>query len=308
MKKIYLIVLFILVFLNSGYSQDLPLSLSGLNTSPNKISEIEAVSKDKSIEITFKNSRTDRELVIYRSTLPITTYNNLLSASLIATISSNSENYIDFPRQGIPYFYIIMDSLLTKSGNYVIEPGKNVTENSVLIRKSLSSERVLSRETLRNQPLPFLDLKSSINSGKLLVDSSSELPVKYNLTFESDSIVKNIVKSIFLEENDDLIPVILNEDLVTSETSEDYQLKRILESDFKEQNWSIAYELLTNFLSVDHSGVIKIKAHFYRAQVLFFQHKYRESFMEFIIVHEDMPVYTKTWIDTLLINMAKRSS
>ncbi len=269
------------------------------------ISNIKTLTTENTIELSFKSSRMNRELIIYRSNEPIDKYTDLLKASLITIIPSSKESYTDHPIPGIPYYYAVMDSELTKSGRYVFEPGQNVTEHSIQIYSGVSSALLESRETLRNQPLPYLELKFSIDSGKFLSQSSSELPVKYNLTFESTLVVNDILKNLYTDEKELIKPVILAEDINISENSEEYQLKRILESDFKDQNWSIAYELITNFLSVHHSRQIELRAHFYRGQILFFQKKYRESFMEFILVEEELPIEIKPWQNELLILLRK---
>ena len=270
------------------------------------ISGIKTVSTGNTIEISFKSSGTDRNLIIYRSNLPIVKYQDLLKASLITTIPSSHENYTDHPLPGISYYYAVMDSELTKSGRYVFNPGENVTEYSVLVHSGISSAVLESRETLRNQPLPYLELASSIDTGKILSQGSSELPVKYNLTFESTTVVNNILKNLYTEEKEVVKPVILADDIDVSENSEEYQLKRILESDFKDQNWIIAYELISNLLSVRHSEHIEFRAHFYRGQILFFQNKYRESFMEFILVGKDLKSETEPWINELLTILHKQ--
>ena len=270
------------------------------------ISGIKTVSTGNTIEISFKSSGTDRNLIIYRSNLPIVKYQDLLKASLITTIPSSHENYTDHPLPGIPYYYAVMDSELTKSGRYVFNPGENVTEYSVLVHSGISSAVLESRETLRNQPLPYLELASSIDTGKILSQGSSELPVKYNLTFESTTVVNNILKNLYTEEKEVVKPVILADDIDVSENSEEYQLKRILESDFKDKNWIIAYELISNLLSVRHSEHIELRAHFYRGQILFFQNKYRESFMEFILVGKDLKSETEPWINELLTILHKQ--
>ena len=265
------------------------------------ISDIKTQTTENTIELSFKSSRMNRELIIYRSNEPIDKYTDLLKASLITIIPSSNESYTDHPIPGIPYYYAVMDSELTKSGRYVFEPGRNITEHSIQIYSGVSSVSLESRETLRNQPLPYLELKSSIDSGKLLSQSSSELPVKYNLTFETTLAVNNILKNLYTDEKVIIKPVILADDINISENSEEYQLKRILESDFKDQNWVVAYELITNFLSVHHSRQIELRAHFYRGQILFFQKKYRESFMEFILLEGELPIEIKPWQDELLI-------
>ncbi len=185
--------------------------------------------------------------------------------------------------------------------SFLISPGFSEDKGESLINtNSLHFTEAISKVTQREQALPLLDLKSNIETGKLLLDSPSELPVKYVLSTKSNQIVTEILNNTFKDTLPELTPVINPEDLVTSQNSEEYQLKRILESDFKEQNWTHAYDLITNFLSVEHSEKIKIKAHFYRAQVLFFLAKYRESFMEFTLVRETPGLETKPWIDTLL--------
>ncbi len=169
--------------------------------------------------------------------------------------------------------------------------------NSNIILQSTTTNSTVSQ---REQALPLLDLKNSIKTGKLLLDLPLEIPVKCNLSSPSKQIVSEILNNIHIQSLPELKPVILTEDLEISQDSEEYQLKRILESDFKDQNWTKAYNLITNFLRVDHSEKIKTKAHFYRAQVLFFQDKYRESFMEFTLAGDNSVIKTKQWIDTLL--------
>ncbi len=275
-------------------------SLASPETLAVVISGIKSITKGNTIEISFNTSGPKRDLIIYRSTSPILEYHDLIEASLITTIPSTNETYTDHPIPGVPYYYAVMDSELTKSGRYVFNFGENLTEYSVLVSSGISSIVIESRKTLRNQPLPYLELTSSIDTGKILSQSSSELPVKYNLTFESTTIVNNILINFYTEEKERLKRVILAEDIETSESSEEYQLKRILESDFKEQNWKIAYILISNLLSVHHSEHLDQKAHFYRGQILYFQNQYRESFMEFILVGKDLERETEPWLDELL--------
>ncbi len=264
------------------------------------ITDIATVSTENTVELSFKSSKADRYLIIYRSTIPIVKYKDLVKASLIATIPSSNGNYTDHPIPGISYYYAVMDSELAKSGRYLFNPGRNLTEYSVVVEQGISPLEIESRETLRNQPLPYLELNSSIDTGKTLLNNSSKLPVEYNLTFESTTAVNNILKNIYTKEKIELKPVILSQDIAISENSEEYQLKRILESDFKNQNWSIAYDLISNLLRVQHSENIELKAHYYRGQILFFQNKYQKSFMEFILTGKELEKETEPWINELL--------
>ena len=264
------------------------------------ITDIKLISKGNTIEISFNSSGSNRNLIIYRSTSPIVKYQDLLKASLISTIPSSNNHYIDHPIPGIPYYYAVMDSELTKSGRYVFNSGENLTEYSTFVKSGSSSSLVESRETLRNQPLPYLELNPSIDTYKKISQGTPELPVKYNLTFETSTIVNNIVNNFYPFEKSVLNPVILEDDIDVSENSEEYQLKRILQSDFKDQNWIIAYKLVSNLLSVHHSEYIELRAHFYRGQILFFQGKYKESFMEFILTGDNLKKETEPWLNEIL--------
>lgn len=300
MKKINILLILTIIFIFPLNSDDISESLLNLYNSPSLITNIQVRSTEKSIEVSFSNSIIQRELVIYRSRNPILNYNDLLQSSLIATFQSSDGVFVDYPLEGIPYFYLVMDSILTKSGKYIIVQGENVTSSSILIQTSNNNGTIEHRETHRNQPLPFLDLKASIESGKYLSDNYSELPQRQNLTFESENIVNLLLNNIYIDKFIELELVILDSDIGTSSNGEEYQLKRILESDFKNGNWIEANHLLKNYLNVDHSKNLEISAHFYLAQVLFFQNNYTASFMEFTLVFEDLPSKTRPWMDTIL--------
>jgi len=299
MRKIIILLFISIIFIFQIHSDDILETIKFSGNYPDIISNIKTEVKENTIEIRFNNSREDRELVIYRSTKPILTYTDLLEASLINTFSSSKNIFIDYPQPGTPYFYIIMDSILTKSGQYIMVPGGNVTEHSSILQSMNSPQETVTREILRNQPLPYLDLKSSIESGKFLLDTYSELPVEYNLSFESGKIVEELLKDLYKEKITILEPNVLEEDISSSANGEEYQLKRIIESDFITKNWEIANKLLRNFLSVDHSDKINTKAHYYLAQVLYFQNQYIDSFLEFTIIYEDLKQETKPWMDSL---------
>lgn len=316
MRKIYLLFLFFLTILNSGHSEELQnifIPYKNITTIPTRvvsiaspeelavtISDIKTVVIGNTIEISFQISGKNRNLVIYRSTEPIRINEDLLKSTLITTIPSSQYYYIDHPAPGVPSYYAVMDSDLAKSGIYVFNSGENITEHSVFVKSGVSASLLKSGETLRNQPLPYLKLNSNIDTGEILSRGIPELPAKFNLSFESTSVINNILNNLYPEEKTVLIPVILAEDIDISESSEEYQLKRILESDFKNKNWQIAYELISNLLSVHHSEQIELKANFYRGQILFFQNKYRDSFMEFILAGKYYTKETEPWIDELL--------
>ncbi|MCF6336320.1 MAG: hypothetical protein L3J12_11330, partial [Spirochaetales bacterium] len=231
---------------------------------------------------------------------PMSENKSLAEADFLSEINSSDRSFSDFPLPGTLNYYAILDSELYKSGRFTIIPGGNSTIESSGVVTGDSEAYLESRKSIRNNPLPFLEINKSINTGKPLISQSTSLPVKQNLSFMTTTIINKLINSIYTERKELLTPVILSKDLETSENSEEYQLKKILLSDFKEKNWPVAYRLLSNFLSFRHSKYIELRAHFYRAQILFCQNKYRDSVMEFILADDELREEIKPWQDQIL--------
>ncbi len=278
-------------------------SPSSLTEIAAKITDISASSRGNSVSINFTSNKKERTLSIFRSSKPIFDFDSIAGADLLSEINSAETNFTDFPLPGTLYYYAVLDTELYKSGRYSIKPGENSTVNSIGVVTGDTEAYLETRDSIRNKPLPFLEVDTSIGSGKQLTTQSTQLPVKQNLSFKTASIVKNITANIFLEEKESLTPLILPEEMETSDSSEEYQLKKIVLSDFNDRNWSAAYQLLSNFLSVRHSKDIEYRAHFYRGQVLFFQNKLRESFMEFILTSDHLKSEISPWQDQILLRL-----
>lgn len=264
------------------------------------ITDIETQVQRDSILITFNSSKDDRELIIYRSTSPISQSTDLAYAQTLRAIPSSRSSFQDFPVPGITYYYAILDSGLVKVGEISFKPGDNAT----IIPASVSmGNRIGLPETTvsRNLPLPLLPLSLKIDSGEQL-DSPrpSATPTAKKLDSATGKIVTTLLSKLPEPKEKPLTPVILAEDkgpVVSG--GEEYTLKSILSKEFGEKRWLETEKLLKNFLSVHRSAAIEKRARFYLGQTLFFQEKYRESFMQFILIRDDLYIQVSPWIDRL---------
>ncbi len=259
---------------------------------------------DKEIKISFKSSRPDRKIVVYRSTSPIQEKEDISNASLIATINSGSEVFFDTPVPGISYYYALFDALLSQKDKFVFKIGENITKNSTeLPLAAVSLPQEASTVVLRNQPLPFLNLRIGIESGKPLASSLLTFPQYKVLNKKTRKTVSSVSKTLPEYTLPAPSPYIFPVDRSAKENSENYQLVRILSTDFAHKNWKEAKKLLGNFLSLRHSKNIIMRTHFYMGQVLYFMKNYNDSFLEFTLVENHFYRETRPWLNSLFLLM-----
>lgn len=98
-----------------------------------RITGIAASVESGSILVEYDSSQVGRELIVYRSTRPLASVDDLSSAGVVASVVSTVESVIDYPVPGVPYYYGVLDGALVAEGTAEFIPGANVTENPVEI-------------------------------------------------------------------------------------------------------------------------------------------------------------------------------
>ncbi len=264
------------------------------------ISGIKTSVLDKRIRISFKSSKPERKIVIYRSTSPIQENEDLSNSSVIATTGSASGVFFDTPVPGVSYYYALFDALLSQKGVFNFEIGENVTKNSTeLPLAAVTLPHKTSLAVLREQPLPFLNVRIGIESGKPLASSLISFPRLRHLNKKTRTSVSSLSKSLPAYEPPIPSLYIFPVDRAAKENSENYQLVRILNTDFMHKNWYEAKKLLGNFLSLRHSENIVLRTHFYMGQVLYFMRDFHASFMEFTLAEDHFYRETRPWLNSL---------
>ncbi len=271
-----------------------------------KISNIKAVVLDNKVKLTFKSSKPEREVAVYRSTSPIQELEDISNSTLAGVFPSSQEFFIDKPVPGISYYYAIFDSELTKSGKFSFAPGENLTLNSIETPLSLDSISPYTVRTVRTEPLPYLDFFPSIETGMTITNGDFALPPVVPIQPAVSGAVARLLSE--LEPVAPPIPdiYIFPSDMDSVENSETYRLVRILKTDFLNKNWPEAYKLLGDYLSVRHTREVVLRTHFYLGQVLYFQGSYLKSFNEFVLAEGEFYNETKPWLDSLFYHIQNK--
>jgi hypothetical protein len=131
--------------------------------------------------IRYESDQVGRELMVYRSTSPFTTADDLASAGVVATVMSTVESVIDYPVPGVPYYYGVVDSALVADGSAAFELGENTTETPVevpLATVAAEPEPEAATEPVEEQP-------EEIASVPTITPEPEEMPVQVEQTVEA---------------------------------------------------------------------------------------------------------------------------
>lgn len=264
------------------------------------VTNITAVVQGETIIVNFESSKPERQLLLFRSTLPVRSSEDLLRASSPVTLNRNSSHYRDLPIPGVDYYYTVIDGDLFKLGKVVLLQGENSTRLPVKI--PLSSSRTglpVSSSQLRPLPLPYLLIDSGVEQGEEL---TSSLPFLLPEQIKSlKPATKKAIAKIFSGFSESVSPEIqleiLRADQGGNSGGEGYALKGILQEQLLQGNFSQAEALFNKFLSIRRSSDIEARTHFYLAQSLYFQEKYREAFLTFLLAMDHNYTQIQPWLE-----------
>ncbi len=263
-----------------------------------KITKITATPEKNSIRIQFLSSKKNRDLLLFRSTTPLKTLEDLLKAASPILIEGGKTEYTDYPIPGIKYYYAVIDAELFKIGTVKLIPGENTTKTYVMIPLSPENTGLPLKTYSRPSPLPYLLISRDIVTGKELVATSPfMLPKKQKLDRATEKAVKNILAGIMLPKPKKMRVEILKEDRVKKTGREDYTLYKIVKDKLARGKFKEAEKLLYDFLSTYHSKDIETRAHFYLAQSYYFQKKYKKAFIEFLMAQSKSYSMIEPWLD-----------
>ena len=297
----------------SGIAQDVLIAFRNKTTTAVKISEVQnneaakaeikeikAVAKSDAILLTYTASRLDRELIIYRSTSPIIENNDLVGAILIDSVSSDILSYTDRPIPGIPYYYAVFDAVSLKIGKPRLTHGQNILSVPVEIQLADISTQTGAYQNTRAQPLPFLQLNDSIQTGESLRSSLPFSTIEtMPLSADTRVAVESLLKSKEVSLSIDPEPTILPPDVINPDNADPYALSGILTATFLNEAYEDAEIVLRSYLGIKRSEELTSRAHFYIGQCYYFLGKYREAFIEFLFAEDIYYAESQVWIDIL---------
>ncbi len=306
------------------------------------ITDIRAKPEADGITVTFAASRADRDLLVYRSTTPILTAERLAALKPAKKLKSSETRVTDYPVPGIPYYYAVVDAGLWAAGTAVLEPEKSASVSGAEIplkreiprqaaaqaapapagaetpqsaaapaQPAVVSPRTAAppgasgrrEETARRPvPLPYLILSGQVSGSGGLPERAS-VPPPRTLPPETARAAAAAVAKAEKPAPRPMEPRLLETDRTPGPAKEDFTLKTILDGPFREKKWRETERLLDNYTALNLSEDARARARFYRAQSYFFQARYQDSFMEFLLAQDRYYPDVRPWLDEILLRL-----
>ncbi len=273
-----------------------------------KISQLTATPTDDAIRLDFESSKPNREVIIYRSNSSIQSQQDLIEANAIATISSQEQQYTDFPLGGISYYYAVVDAEMAKAGSYDFRSGENSLAEPVELPVGTQISLQGPQTETRITPLPYLLL----NNGSFaqanfsrpsapLNEGTQAVWKKLNRRLSSGSAPSAASPDILPLDRTDQSRQAGQSGTGSSAQNSDQQLAQIVNSSFPEDirdrsAWQNAEKQLGAFFNISRTDSVETRAHYYMGQVYFFQKKYKQAFFEFLMAQEEFYAEVQPWL------------
>ncbi|MDA3949084.1 MAG: hypothetical protein PF508_07635 [Spirochaeta sp.] len=265
---------------------------------------IEALAQDNAVVVRFEASRGGRDLVVYRSTTPLTDDDQIPNATLIDEFGSSTRRFADYPVPGVDYYYGVFDKALVERGSVSVRPGENALATAVRVGLNDATELQIQipRATKRRAPLPILHLAEGIQSGDRLARNSVPEQAGRILDPATEAAVRALLErapepAVFRPE-----PRVLPEERAADGAGAAYTLAQVVNTEFAAGNYARTADLLRNLLTLPLSGTLERRTRFYLGQALYFDGRRQPAFVEFLLA-ADGELYTEVapWIDGILL-------
>ncbi len=282
---------------------------------------------ENGIELRFNTEKNIRTTV-FRSTHPIFSADDLLSATQITNIALGVQRYVDSAIAGIPYYYAAFDYNIIKTGYYIfseisgqkfIEPGENSLRRAIAIPLEAvvsgagdadadAEAGTIARASQRDNFLPTLMLDQALSSGVSFADESTVIPDKTIFQAKTTENLKTIIQRFTIPSAKPMLPVILESEGRTNVAEiplEEQILIEIANGNFLNAVYEPAIRQLENLLDMNITADVEFRARFYYAQSLYFAGNLRAAALQFLIIRKENPFIVRPWFEWVLDVLAR---
>lgn len=289
---------------------------------PSRITGIQAINVEDSIQVTFQSSNPDRDLLLFRSNTPIRTTEELLEAFAPIQLGPGTTRYSDYPVPGVELYYAVIDTEVFKLDNIELVAGQNSTDRPISVplevervalppaenKPAANEDRGAQADGMRpispNRPtqpvyktapsvsLPYLQLGQDSNGRFALPQAVQQLDPR-----TQEAIARILSDAPPLEAGQTSI-VILPEDKRTLAAGESASLQTILREYLAIGDFRGAETKLQGFLNLRRSASTEARVRFYLAQAYYFQGLYEEALLEFVLAQDELYAPVQPWLES----------
>jgi len=270
-----------------------------------QITGISSAIKGDGIIIRFTSSISGKNIVLYRSTLPISESKNLLEASSAGVFKNINGEIIDYPVPGIDYYYALIDENSLIEGTIQIVKGQNSTTAPISIPLG-AMQNGLGKSSAMNQhsiPLPYLSVTTSLSSGQTIYGDAFSPPTERTLKAET----KKALEKLFIRypEGEAREPafVVLPQEFSNSGSGEAYTLRLIVNETILKANYEQGIIQLEKFLSLRRANDTQARSEYYLGICYAKTNDYKKAFWSFLLSESYCYTQARIWMDWVLLKL-----
>jgi hypothetical protein len=251
------------------------------------------VASGDSIEVTFHSSSATRDLLLFRSTAPVTNTEDLLRSGSATQLDAGTTK-VDVPAlAGVDYWFSVLDAGLFKLGTVRLTDGANTTVDPVQIPTGRVAASSFTRRLL---PLPSLEITYGIQSGKPLPGASFPgLPAQRPLSPETQKALAILLAAVPQPPQPQMQRTVLPVDATPSPDRDESALQQIINGPFMGGDAVAAQKELIDFLAMRAPPEVQARAHFYLGQSYFLTGQPREALLEFLLAEDSYYHEVQSW-------------
>lgn len=235
-------------------------------------------------------------LVVYRDTKPISDYSAVKKLKPVAELAPTKTAWTDSVSDFTDYYYAVV--CVTDKAYDIIMPSINATVRGVHLKGTkISNAQVITREeksypagTLRETPLPYLDLLDD--------KKSNELTISKEVSLEAQKLGIPVQRKTVL-----LSPYIFENELVEPDGGDDYLLFDILSRTLIQKKYVEGIAEINRLLGTNVSEGVLTRAQFYLGECQYFATDFESSVRSFVRVQSVYPDLAAKWISSALDNI-----
>lgn len=231
-------------------------------------------------------------LYVYRSDKQINSYGQIETMTPIAVLDSDTTSYTDTVPDFNDYYYAVIAisdnpyRVILRSFNSTVSGTHVNTKPKKTTSKKVEEEKLYPQGTLRETPLPYVDLVDGI--GKKTAATDEIIKTTNTLISESDTNNENLTQYIF------------EEDMISPDGGDDYLLFDILKNYFVRRKYSESITQLNKLIGTNISDNTRNRAYFYLGEAQYLSGDYESAVKTFVKVQQVYPNLSKKWLDASL--------
>jgi tetratricopeptide (TPR) repeat protein len=263
---------------------------------PSRISGIQAMIVEDSIQVMFQSSNPDRDLLLFRNNTPMRSTEDLLEAFAPIQLEAGTTRFTDYPIPGVEVYYAVIDTEVFKLGKLELVAGRNSTDRPVSVplevqRVALPPAATEGQRAAPSITLPYLQLHRD-SSGRFALPQAVQ-----QLDPQTRAAIARILSEAPPLKDKQRSVVILPEDKSTLAAGESASLQKILRN-LETGDYQDAETKLQGFLNLRRSAYTEARVRFYLAQAYYFQGLYEEALLEFVLAQDELYAPVQPWLES----------